>query len=60
MCNPPFYEDEQDIQESADAKDDRPSALCLGTSNEMITVGGDAQFVIKMVDESLGLKARIQ
>ncbi|KAG0050673.1 hypothetical protein BGZ83_004539 [Gryganskiella cystojenkinii] len=60
MCNPPFYEDEQDIQESADAKADQPSAICQATSNEMITAGGEVQFVIRMVEESLVLKSKIQ
>ena len=60
LCNPPFYEDEQDIQESADAKEEQPFALCLGTTSEMITTGGEVQFVARMVDESLVLKSRIR
>ncbi|KAF9351071.1 hypothetical protein BGX26_010820 [Mortierella sp. AD094] len=59
MCNPPFYEDEQDIQEGLEAKAELPSAVCLGTSNEMMTSGGEVQFVKQMVNESQQLQARI-
>ncbi|KAF9920060.1 Methyltransferase-like protein 16 [Linnemannia zychae] len=60
MCNPPFYKDEQDIQESAEAKESQPSAICRGTTNEMITVGGETQFVIQMVDESICLNQKVR
>jgi 23S rRNA A1618 N6-methylase RlmF len=53
MCNPPFYKDEQDIQDSLEGKESQPSAVCKGTANEMITVGGETQFVKQMVDESV-------
>lgn len=53
MCNPPFYKDEQDIQDSLEGKEGQPSAICKGTTNEMITTGGEAQFVKQMVDESI-------
>ncbi|KAG0013911.1 Methyltransferase-like protein 16 [Entomortierella chlamydospora] len=60
MCNPPFYEDEQDIQEGLEAKAELPSAVCLGTSNEMMTTGGEVQFVKQMVDESQQLQEKIR
>ncbi|CAO3568482.1 unnamed protein product [Mortierella alpina] len=60
MCNPPFYEDEQDIRESLDGKADGPSAVCQGTSNEMMTLGGEVLFVQKMVDESTRWQTRIR
>ncbi|KAF9081152.1 hypothetical protein BGX23_001249 [Mortierella sp. AD031] len=53
MCNPPFYKDEQDIQDGLETKEDRPSAVCKGTTNEMMTAGGETQFVKQMVDESI-------
>ncbi|KAG0377328.1 Methyltransferase-like protein 16 [Mortierella sp. AD032] len=53
MCNPPFYKDDQDIQDSFEAKNDLPSAVCKGTTNEMITAGGETQFVTQMVEESI-------
>ncbi|KAI1318164.1 Methyltransferase-like protein 16 [Mortierella claussenii] len=60
ICNPPFYEDELDIQESLDGKKNQPQALCQGTSNEMITRGGELQFVKQMVDESRQWRHRIR
>ncbi|KAF9208268.1 hypothetical protein BGZ49_009320 [Haplosporangium sp. Z 27] len=60
MCNPPFYEDENEIKESFEAKIELPSAICKGTSNEMMTVGGEVQFVKQMIDESLQLQTRIR
>ncbi|KAF9432540.1 hypothetical protein BGZ76_010649 [Entomortierella beljakovae] len=52
MCNPPFYEDEQEIQDNLESKEETPSAICNGTPNEMITQGGEVQFVRQMIDES--------
>ncbi|KAI8597662.1 hypothetical protein EDD21DRAFT_384851 [Dissophora ornata] len=60
MCNPPFYEDEQDIQEGFDGKEEEPSAVCHGTSNEMMTAGGEVQFVKQMIDESRHWQTRIR
>ncbi|KAK3847898.1 MAG: hypothetical protein J3R72DRAFT_138221 [Linnemannia gamsii] len=60
MCNPPFYKDDQDIQDSLEAKDDLPSAVCKGTTNEMITAGGETQFVTQMVEESILHAQRIR
>ncbi len=58
MCNPPFYGSREEVFRSADAKELGPSAVCTGTDNEMITDGGEAKFVAKMVKESKHLKTR--
>ncbi|KAG9067788.1 Methyltransferase-like protein 16 [Linnemannia hyalina] len=60
MCNPPFYKDEQDIQDSLEGKEGQPSAVCKGTTNEMITTGGETQFVKQMVTESIVHGQRIR
>ncbi len=60
MCNPPFYEDEQDIRDSLEGKAYGPSAVCQGTTNEMMTVGGEVLFVRKMIDESIRRQTRIR
>jgi 23S rRNA A1618 N6-methylase RlmF len=52
MCNPPFYMSENHISQSRDMKALPPSGVCTGTSNEMITEGGEAQFVLRMIAES--------
>lgn len=60
MCNPPFYSSLEDMQASNAAKAAPPSAICTGAEVEMICPGGDAGFVLRMVEESreLGTKVR--
>ncbi|KAH9833054.1 S-adenosyl-L-methionine dependent methyltransferase [Rhodofomes roseus] len=58
MCNPPFYSSKDDVQRSAEAKEYQPNAVCTGADVEMITPGGEAAFVCKMVSESLELRTR--
>ncbi|KAF9986423.1 hypothetical protein BGZ65_007627 [Modicella reniformis] len=60
MCNPPFYKDELDIQDGLEAKEGKPSAVCQGTSSEMMTTGGEVQFVKQMIDESIQWQTRIR
>ncbi|KAF9215169.1 hypothetical protein BGZ59_002131 [Podila verticillata] len=60
MCNPPFYKDEQDIHDSQSSKTDIPAAVCLGNENEMVTEGGEVQFVMQMIHESMVLKDTIR
>lgn len=60
MCNPPFYRDEQDIYDSQSSKTDLPAAACLGSENEMVTEGGEVQFVMRMIEESMDLKDAIR
>lgn len=52
MCNPPFFAE-------AEEKVHNPKSVCTGTSNEMVTEGGEFSFVSKMIDDSLILKDRI-
>lgn len=37
-----------------------PSAVCSGADVEMITEGGDLGFVMRMLEESMKLKERVQ
>lgn len=63
MTNPPFYSSHQDFQDSAKS---RPagqapsSAVCTGADNEMICDGGDVGFVLRVLEESLVLRERVQ
>jgi 23S rRNA (adenine1618-N6)-methyltransferase len=59
MCNPPFYASETEMLATFD-KDTPPSAVCTGADCEMITEGGDAGFVVSMVNESKLLGSRVQ
>ncbi|KAI0686553.1 S-adenosyl-L-methionine dependent methyltransferase [Earliella scabrosa] len=56
MCNPPFYSSREDVIQSAEAKEFEPNAVCTGADTEMITPGGEAAFVGRMLMESLGLR----
>ncbi|KAG2234614.1 hypothetical protein INT48_003422 [Thamnidium elegans] len=60
MCNPPFYSSEEEIEQGLLNKELEPSAVCLGSMNEMITEGGELGFVSRMIKESVlhGRKVR--
>ncbi|TVY38439.1 U6 small nuclear RNA (adenine-(43)-N(6))-methyltransferase [Lachnellula subtilissima] len=60
MCNPPFYESKADMLTSAATKQRPPFTACTGSESEMVTLGGEVQFVSRMITESLILKDRVQ
>ncbi|KAJ5522675.1 hypothetical protein N7513_013248 [Penicillium frequentans] len=60
MCNPPFYTSNEEMAASAEAKSQAPSSTCTGADVEMITSGGEVEFVTRMIDESLQLRDRIK
>jgi 23S rRNA (adenine1618-N6)-methyltransferase len=60
MCNPPFYDSEDDLAASRRIKTDDPFAVCTGAPHEMITPGGELAFVRQMIQESFALKDRIR
>lgn len=62
MCNPPFYSSATDMRSSlsGEGKSKPPSAVCTGAESEMVTEGGDAGFVLRMVEESKELKEKVQ
>lgn len=62
MCNPPFFASVEEMKASlrGDGKKGRPPALCTGAEVEMVTEGGDAGFVGKLVDESVTLREEVQ
>ncbi|KAF9239475.1 hypothetical protein BU15DRAFT_88026 [Melanogaster broomeanus] len=53
MCNPPFYSSADEVAQSAEAKEYGPNA-----ENEMITPGGEVQFVSRIFIESLRHRTR--
>lgn len=59
MCNPPFYASAEEVAESLAAKEYDPHAVCTGGSTEMVTEGGEAAFVGRMVAESISLGDRV-
>ncbi|KAI9681596.1 MAG: hypothetical protein M1829_000793 [Trizodia sp. TS-e1964] len=60
ICNPPFYESKQEMILSAEDKQRPPFSACTGAEVEMVTPGGEANFVGRMIDESFTLKHRVQ
>ncbi|CDO68174.1 hypothetical protein BN946_scf184938.g26 [Trametes cinnabarina] len=58
MCNPPFYSSREEVLQSAEAKVLEPNAVCTGADIEMITPGGEAAFVGRMVEESTEMRER--
>ncbi|OQO07086.1 hypothetical protein B0A48_07653 [Cryoendolithus antarcticus] len=60
VCNPPFYSSDEDMQ-SAYADNPIPaSAICTGSTNEMIGPGGDVGFATRLIEESLVLRERVR
>ncbi|PWN34208.1 uncharacterized protein FA14DRAFT_70250 [Meira miltonrushii] len=59
MCNPPFYASQAEMDESLQAKATPPNAVCHGSANEMICVGGELSFIKQMIDESTRMKDEV-
>ncbi|KAJ0145664.1 hypothetical protein ACKLNR_005569 [Fusarium oxysporum f. sp. zingiberi] len=60
MSNPPFYKSEEELLESAKQKSRPPFTACTGAKVEMVTDGGEVEFVDRMLKESLALQERVQ
>ncbi|KAI8885015.1 S-adenosyl-L-methionine dependent methyltransferase [Backusella circina FSU 941] len=60
MCNPPFYESKEELENGAQNKELEPSAICTGSEQEMITEGGEYAFIETMIKESIKLKTRVR
>ncbi|KAI8897958.1 ribosomal RNA large subunit methyltransferase F-like protein [Globomyces pollinis-pini] len=59
MCNPPFYRDQNQIAEQKALKISEPYSICTGSKNEMITDGGEVQFIKQLIHESTKRRKRI-
>ncbi|ODH25923.1 hypothetical protein ACO22_04956 [Paracoccidioides brasiliensis] len=60
MCNPPFYESREELISAARAKQRPPFSACTGAEVEMITTGGEVEFVTRLIKESMQLRDRVQ
>ncbi|PHH71906.1 hypothetical protein CDD82_6277 [Ophiocordyceps australis] len=60
MTNPPFYKSQHDMLESAKSKSRPPLTACTGSLDEMVTEGGELGFVVRILQESLQLRERVQ
>lgn len=53
MCNPPFFANINEARQN-------PHTVCMGTSNELVTPGGEVSFVERMIEESLVLRHAVR
>jgi 23S rRNA (adenine1618-N6)-methyltransferase len=60
MTNPPFYESEADLAQSAKKKARPPNSACTGAPVEMVVEGGEVAFVGRLLEESLLFRDRVQ
>ncbi|ROW01212.1 hypothetical protein VSDG_02838 [Cytospora chrysosperma] len=60
MTNPPFYESEDEMLQSAAKKSRPPLSACTGAPVEMVCEGGEVAFVTRILEESLRLRERVQ
>ncbi|KAJ3288409.1 hypothetical protein HK104_008191 [Borealophlyctis nickersoniae] len=60
MCNPPFYESDEQLAASRNSKELAPFAVCTGSKGEMVTTGGELQFILQIMSESKMLRKRIR
>ncbi|RIA92013.1 hypothetical protein C1645_821261 [Glomus cerebriforme] len=60
MCNPPFYESQEQYEKGVENKITSPHSVCTGSSNEMFTPGGEFQFIKDILEESLILRTKIR
>jgi 23S rRNA (adenine1618-N6)-methyltransferase len=60
MTNPPFYSSAEDLLQSAAQKSRPPYSACTGSETEMVTSGGEVAFVMRILEESLVLRERVQ
>ncbi|KAJ1974221.1 hypothetical protein H4R34_004796 [Dimargaris verticillata] len=52
MCNPPYYRDEIEMADLQNAKPNLPPTTLPGQPHELMTQGGEQQFVTGLIDES--------
>lgn len=53
MCNPPFYSSIQELQQASQAKVQGPTTPLTAADSELFTSGGEVQFTLQMLKESL-------
>ncbi|CAG8594466.1 5015_t:CDS:10 [Paraglomus occultum] len=59
MCNPPFYESVKQYETATANKKLPPSSTCTSSQDQMVTPGGEYQFIKDILEESLVFRKRI-
>ncbi|KAJ1963282.1 hypothetical protein IWQ62_003269 [Dispira parvispora] len=60
MCNPPFYESQEEIHRLQQQKSRPPHAVNQAQFNELVVGGGEAGFISRMIVESCRWRTRIR
>ncbi|CAG8509194.1 1874_t:CDS:10 [Acaulospora morrowiae] len=60
MCNPPFYESQEQYERGVELKQSFPTSVCTGSPREKIFPGGEFQFIKDILEESLTLRNKIR
>ncbi|KXN70249.1 hypothetical protein CONCODRAFT_7221, partial [Conidiobolus coronatus NRRL 28638] len=60
LCNPPFYKNNEEIENLKENKIKAPNSICTASNNELITIGGELQFILDKIKESYKLRNNIK
>lgn len=63
MCNPPFFSNEDDLnsnQKARTSKRKEPNNCQTGVCDEIISPGGEVEFIRNIIRDSLKLRDRIK
>lgn len=63
MCNPPFFSNEDDTDSTLKArtvKRKEPSNCRTGISDEIVSPGGEVEFIKNIIRDSLKLQDRVK
>lgn len=58
MCNPPFFDVNQNVQNRT-GKRKRPNSASTGSKTDLSTDGGEVRFITKIIEESCVLRNKI-
>ena len=53
VCNPPFYKDQDQMDQQRQAKRHKPMGVCTGSHSELFTKGGELEFCTRLIEESI-------
>jgi len=63
MCNPPFFKNDREsesMEKSRKLGRSLPSAAKTGRSNELVTEGGEVQFISQLIQESIKFPNKVK
>lgn len=54
MCNPPFFNSRDEMLGNSSFKEKLSRGSVIASDNELVTIGGEAEFVKKLIEKSVG------